>query len=227
LNFTCQFCKKSYTKESTLLSHLCEPKRRHNQQNEQGVQIGFNAYLRFYEKTQGSAKFKAYSDFCNSNFYIAFVRYGRYLVDLRAINVVSFTDWLLSNNHKLDHWTKEKLYNTWLLEYLKREPAQDAMERALKEMQEYADSNEKLENNFNNYFKLGAFNLICHHISTGRISPWVIYNCDSGIRWLNDINQEQLNIIMPCIDPDHWSKRFKDFVADAEWCKLILKEAGL
>ncbi len=227
MNFTCQFCKKSYTKESTLLSHLCEPKRRHNQQNEQGVQIGFNAYLRFYEKTQGSAKFKAYYDFCNSNFYIAFVRYGRYLVDLRAINVVSFTDWLLSNNHKLDHWTKEKLYNTWLLEYLKREPAQDAMERALKEMQEYADSNEKLEKNFSNYFKLGASNLICHHISTGRISPWVIYNCDSGIRWLNDINQEQLNIIMPCIDPDHWSKRFKDFVADAEWCKLILKEAGL
>ena len=227
MSHSCQFCNKVYSRESTLITHLCEPKRRFNQKNEQGVQIGFNAYLRFYEKTQGSAQLKTYDDFCNSNFYIAFVRFGRYLVDIRAVNVKSFTDWLLTNNHKLDHWTKDKLYITWLAEYMRKEPVQDAIERALREMQLYADTNTTLENNFSNYFRLGSSNLICYHISTGRISPWVIYNCDSGVAWLNEINAEQINMIISWIDPDYWSKRFRDYVADAEWCKMILKEAGL
>ncbi len=227
MSYTCQFCNKTYTRESTLVTHLCEPKRRYAQRNEQGVQLGFSAYLRFYEKTQGSARLKTYDDFCDSTFYIAFVRFGRYLVDIRAVNTKSFTDWLLSNNHKLDHWTKDKLYSSWLQDYLRKESVQDAIERALREMQLYADTNTKVENCFNNYFRLGATNLICHHISTGRISPWVIYNCDSGIAWLNQINAEQINMLMPWIDPDYWSKKFRDYLADTEWCKMILKEAGL
>lgn len=227
MNFVCQFCSKKYTKESTLASHLCEPKRRHKQKNEQGVQIGFNAYLRFYEKTQGSAKLKTYDDFSNSNFYIAFVRYGRYLIDIRAVNVKSFTDWLLDHNHKLDHWTKEKLYLTWLHEYIKKEPVQDAIERALKEMQDYSDSVTELEGAFNNYFRLANSNRVCYHIETGRISPWVIYNSQTGVKWLENINQEQLQKILLWIDPIYWDKKFKDYIADTEWCKMILEKAGL
>jgi hypothetical protein len=227
LNFTCKFCNKSYTKESTLASHLCEPKRRFNQRSEQGVQIGFNAWLRFFELTQGSAKLKNYDDFCVSPFYIAFVRYGRYLIDIKAVNVKSFTDWLLQNNHKLDNWTKDSLYLTWLNEYIKREPVQDAIERALKEMQEYADKNPDQLGSFNDYFRSVNGNRIAFHISTGRISPWVVYNCKSGLEWLGQVLPEQLSAIMTSIDPDYWQKRFKDFLADTEWCKSILDKAGL
>jgi hypothetical protein len=227
VNFECKFCQKKFVKESTLLAHLCEPKRRFNQQNEQGVQIGFKAYLKFYEITQGSAKLKTYDDFCNSNFYIAFVRFGRWAVDIRAINVNNLVEWLLKHNHKLDYWTKETLYISWLQEYLRREPVQDAIERALKEMQDYADSDLILQNNFANYFLLGSSNRICKHISDGRISAWVVYNCSSGIEWLSRLNPEQLNIVMPYIDPDFWQKKFKDYLADAEWCKMILEKAGL
>lgn len=227
MTFECKFCKKSYVKESTLVAHLCEPKRRYNQQQEQGVQIGFNAYLKFYEITQGSARLKTYDDFCSSNFYIAFVRYGRWAVDIRAVNVQSLTEWLLKNNHKLDHWTKENLYVSWLKEYIRRESPQDAIERALKEMQEYADTEADLQNNFANYFKFGSTNRISKHISDGRISPWIIYNCHSGIEWLSQANPEQIAIIMPMIDPDFWQKKFKDYLADTEWVKMILQKAGL
>lgn len=227
MSFTCQYCNKSYTKESTLISHLCEPKRRYNQRNEQGVQIGFNSYLRFYEKTQGSAKLKTYDDFCNSPFYIAFVRYGRYIVDIRAVNTKNFTDWLLLHNHKLDNWTKEKLYTAWLNEYIKKEPVQDAIERALKEMQLYADENPEQLPVFKDYFRLCNSNRICFHITTGRISPWIIFNCTSGIQWLDQVEQAHLDIILPWIDPTFWDKKFKDYIADTEWCKMILEKAGL
>jgi len=227
VNYSCKYCGKSYVRESTLGAHLCELKRRWQQQNEPAVQIALKSYLRFYEITQGSAKLKTYEDFVNSQFYLAFVKFGRYLTDIRAVNVSSFTDWLLKNNKKIDHWCKESVYSEWLIQYIKKESVQDALERSLKEMQDYADTEEKLASNFDNYFRHGSSNRICRHISDGRISPWVVFNCSSGVDWLNGINAEQLQIIMPVIDPDFWQQKFRDYLADVEWCKTILTEANL
>jgi len=227
MSFTCRYCNKSYSKESTLLAHLCEQKRRWQQEKETGVQIGLRAYLRFYETTQGSAKLKSYEDFVASSYYNAFVKYGRYLVAIRAINTNSFTDWLLKNNKKLDYWCKDSLYEQWLYDYIKREAVQDAMERALKEMESYADDHPELKNGYRDYFRFGNSNRICHHITTGRISPWVIFNCVSGVEFLENLSEEQLAIILPWIDPDHWQKKFQDYMADTEWVKDILSKAGL
>ena len=227
MSYTCQYCKKSYAKESTLTAHLCEPKRRWQQEKEQGVQLGLKAYLRFYEISQGSAKLTSYADFVESPFYSAFVKFGRHLVAVRAVNTTSFIDWLLKNNKKLDNWTSDKLYLEWLQQYSKKESVQDALERALKEMQDYADNDPILGNSFSNYFKLGSRNRIVNHIQNGRVSPWVVFNCASGIDFLSSLNEEQIVIIMPWIDPDFWQRKFKDYAADTEWVKDILQKAGL
>ncbi len=224
---TCKYCQKEFRKESTLVAHLCESKRRWQQEKDVGVQLGMRAYLRFYELSQGSAKLKSYEDFVNSSYYIAFVKFGRYMVDIRTVNAAKFTDWLLKNNKKLDHWCKETLYLEWLADYIKREPVQDALERALKEMQEYADTSQTLAGDFSHYFLHGNGNRICHHISSGRVSPWVVYNSSSGVAFLDTLNQEQLQIVLPWIDPDFWQQKFKDYAADTEWVKDILQKAGL
>ena len=227
MTFTCQYCKKSYTKESTLAAHLCEPKRRAQNQNDPDVQLGYKAYLRFYEITQGSAKLKTYDDFAGSSFYSAFVKYGRHCKGIRCVNFGSYTDWLLKNNKKLDQWSKDAFYVEWLQQYMRKESVDDVLERAFKEMQDYSDSHAQLENGFSDYFRRGGSNIICHHIANGRISPWIVYNCDSGIEFLSTLNEEQLTIIMPWIDPDFWQRKFKDYVADTEYIKNILQQAGL
>jgi hypothetical protein len=43
----CRYCERVFQRESSLAVHLCEPKRRYREQNETGVQIGLQAYLRF------------------------------------------------------------------------------------------------------------------------------------------------------------------------------------
>ena len=227
MTFNCKYCEKPFRKETTLLAHLCEAKRRHNQRDETGVQWGLKAYLRFYEFTQGSAKLKSYEDFAKSPYYNAFVKFGRHCVNIRCINFANFTDWLLKNNKKLDNWCSDKLYTEWLPGYLKREATQDALERALKEMTEYAESHPELKNGFSDYFRYGNPNRICYHISTGRISPWILYNCGSGIEFLEGLNEEQVLIVMPWIDPIFWEQKFKDYLSDALWVKDILQKAQL
>lgn len=225
--YKCKYCEKEFRKESTLSAHLCEPKRRWQQEKETGVQLGLKAYLRFYEYSQGSAKLKSYEDFVKSPYYNAFVKFGRYCQGIRCLNYSVYLDWLLKNNKKIDYWCSDKLYEEWLPEYIRREAVQDAIERALKEMQDYADSHPELKNGFVDYFRYGNSNRVCHHIATGRISPWIVFNCASGVEFLENLSEEQIGIVLPHIDPDHWQRKFIDYMADTEWVKDILQKAGL
>jgi hypothetical protein len=94
-------------------------------------------------------------------------------------------------------------------------------------MQEYADTTDVLENGFQDYFRLVNANRIIHHISGGRISPWIIFNCNSGVDWLGSLTEDQVTSILPWIDPDFWQQKFQDYMADTEWVKDILFKAGL
>ena len=219
----CKYCAKGFKKESTLAVHLCEPKRRHQQQNEKGVQIGLNAYLRFYEMTQGSAKFKTYDDFAKSPYYNAFVKFGRQCVNINAINVERYIDWLLKNNKKLDHWAKDSMYDEYLQQYLRTEALTDALQRAIN----YSISwGEEKGCEPHDLLRYGNSNTVTYAISTGRISPWIIYNCESGQQFLNNMNTEQIQIVWPWIDSDFWQKKFRDYPADQAYAEEILRQAG-
>jgi hypothetical protein len=54
-----------------------------------------------------------------------------------------------------------------------------------------------------------------------------VFNCPSGIAFLDQLNDEQISLVLPWIDPDYWQQKFRDYVADTEWIKQILKEANL
>ena len=227
MSFTCRYCTRDFKRESTLTSHMCEPKRRWQQENSTWVQLGLKSYLRFYEITQGSARDKSYEDFVVSPYYNAFVKFGSYCQQIRCINFSNYLDWLLKNNRKLDNWCSDRLYGEWLPVYLQREAWEDGVQRSILEMEDYANNNLDLKNGLADYFRYGSPNRICYHISTGRTSAWVVYNCASGIAFLDGLNTEQVGIVLPWIDPDYWQKRFQDCADDTETVKHILKTAGL
>jgi len=221
--FKCQYCKRDFQKETTLAVHVCEQKRRRQDQSERGVQLGFQAYIRFFEITQGSAKLKTYDDFCESAYYRAFVKFGRYCVNIKAINPSQFLEWLLKNNKKIDRWASDQLYTEYLIQYLRIENVTDALTRAIEFGINWAEKNSAQPKDALRY---GSPNAICHAIVTGNVSPWVIYNCDSGQRFLEDISQEQIAMIWPYIDSEIWMKKFLDYSADQEYAQEILKNAG-
>ena len=219
----CRYCKKEFAKESTLAVHVCEPKRRYQERDERGVQLGFQAYLKFYEITQGSAKLKTFDDFAESSFYRAFVKFGRHCVAIRAINPARFTDWVVRQNKKIDHWCKDSIYTEYLLDYLRVENVNDALARAV----EFSiDWSEKSGHPAHDCLRYGNSNAMAYAVSTGRISPWVLYNCESGLKFLSELDPTQVAMVWPYIDSETWSKKFADYMADQEYARDILKKAG-
>lgn len=223
MSHQCRYCSKSFSKESTLAVHLCEPKRRYQEKNETGVQLGMRAYLRFYEITQGSARLKTFDDFAKSPYYRAFVKFGRHCVAIRAINTERFVDWLLKQNKKIDHWCRDSVYNEYLLDHVRVECAGDALARALETAIDWAERTGSPDRDFLRY---GNDNMLCHAVVSGRISAWVLYNCHSGTQFLERINREQLSMIWSMIDSDFWQRRFQDYPADREYVKEMLQKAG-
>lgn len=223
MTYTCQYCKKAFMKESSLAVHSCESRRRRMEKDEAGVRLGFQAYIKFYELTQGSAKLKTFDDFADSPYYKAFVKFGRYCVDIRAINPARFTEWVLKQNKKLDHWAKDSVYTEYLMDYLKIENVNDALARA---MEFGIDWSEKHGHPAEDCLRYGNSNTMAYAISTGRISSWIIYNCESGQKFLSELDATQIAMVWPYIDADFWMRKFKDHPADQEYAKEILTKAG-
>lgn len=223
MSYTCQYCKKDFIKESSLAVHSCEPRRRRMEKDEPGVRMGFMAYLKFYELTQGSARLKTFDDFADSPYYRAFVKFGRHCVDIRAINPERFTEWVLKQNKKIDHWTRDSVYTDYLMDYLRVEHVNDALARAMEFGIAWA---EQTGNPAEHCLRYGNSNAMAYAVSTGRISPWVIYNCDSGQEFLSELNPEQLAMVWPYIDADFWQRKFQNYPADQEYAKDLLKKAG-
>jgi hypothetical protein len=219
----CRYCHKSFVKETSLVVHMCEPKRRFQEQNEAGVRMGFNAYLRFYEITQGSAKLKTFEDFATSPYYRAFVKFGRYCVDTRAVNPSRFIEWLLKNNKKIDHWARDTVYTEYLIGYLPVENVNDALARAIEYGIAWA---EESGHPAEDCLRYGNANRAVHAVTAGRISPWIVYNCDSGQQFLSELDATQIAMVWPYIDSEVWMKKFADYVADQEYVKEMLKKAG-
>jgi hypothetical protein len=187
------------------------------------VQLGLHAYLKFYELTQGSARLKTFEDFVTSPYYRAFVKFGRYCVAVRAINPARFVEWLLKNNKKIDHWPRDAMYTEYLTEYLRIENVNDALARA---MEHGIDWSERTDHPAEDCLRYGNANAMVYAVTTGRISAWILYNCDSGQKFLAELDATQIAMIWPYIDSEVWMKKFSDYVADQEYVREMLAKAG-
>jgi hypothetical protein len=222
--FGCVHCGKAFMKEKTLYAHMCEPKRRAMQKDEKRVQAGFLAFNKFFRLTQAAKKDKTYEEFCKSPYYNAFVKFGSFVNNVMPLYPEKFMDFVIKSGVKLDHWCRDELYDTYLFEMLKVEPVEAAVQRSLKHMMEWADSNNA---EFQHYFRYVNLNRAVNDIRNGYVSPWIVLNCRSGRDMVEKMNDEQMDIIAPAFDVQYWLLKFKDYPADVSLVKEVCKETGI
>lgn len=222
--FNCVHCGKNFMRERTVVAHMCEQKRRVLQKDEKRVQAGFMVFNRFFQLTQNAKKKKSYDEFCKTAYYNAFVKFGSFVNNVNPLYPDKFIDYVIKSGVKLDHWCKDALYEKYLYEMLKVEPADAAIQRSLSTMIEWGESNSAQYTHYFNYINL---NRAVHDIRDGKISCWVLLNCQSGKDMLNKFSDEQLDMVAPALDMPFWLKRFKENPADVALVREICKETGI
>lgn len=222
--YVCQYCGHAYMQEKTLAVHMCEQKRRHLSKEEKHVVIGFQTYNRFYQLTQNAKSQKKYDEFARSPYYNAFVKFGSYVNNVNPLYPDQYIDWVVRSGVKLDHWCRDSLYEQYVLELIHTEHVETALQRSVTHMQAWANDNNSL---WNHYFNYVSTNRATFDIKDGKISPWILLNCQSGKKLLTSLNDEQLDSISTVIDPNVWIKKFKKQRDDLELVKEVVKEANL
>jgi len=222
--YRCTYCGKEFTKERTLQVHMCEPKRRYLQKDEKWVVNGFMVFQRFYEIHQKNSKPKTYDDFVKSQYYNAFVKFGRFIMHINPLYPDKYIDFVLKSKIKLDHWARDDLYETYLIEAIKTEPVEAALQRSITTMMDWANEQNA---QWSDYFRLVNTNRAVQHIQQGKISPWLLLGCSAGKKMLKSFNDEQLQMIEKFINTSFWPSKLKSYPADLMLVQDTAKEAKI
>jgi hypothetical protein len=223
-SYTCQYCGHKFTKEKTLAVHVCEQKRRALAKTDRHVVLGFDTYNRFYRTTQNAKHDKTYEEFAKSPYYNAFIKFGSFVSNVNPLYPDRFIDYVVRSGVKLDHWCREDLYDKYVIDLIKKEQSEVALERSIKCMMEWADKNDSA---WNHYFRYASLSRATYDIKDGKISPWLVLNCGSGKEMLKKFNDEQLNAIGSVMDVQFWLAKFKRLPADVELVREVVKEYSL
>lgn len=222
--FTCQFCGNNFSREKTLTVHVCEQKRRHLAKTERHVVLGFDAYNRFFKLSQNLKGEKTYEDFAKSPYYNAFVKFGSFVSNVNPLYPDKFIDYVIRSGVKLDHWCREELYDKYVVDLVKHESVETALERSIKHMLEWGEKNNA---SWNHYFLYVSLSRAVFDVRDGKVSPWVILNSNNGKDMLRKFNDEQLSAISAIMDLPFWLNRFKKLPADVELVKQVIKESNI
>lgn len=222
----CNFCGRGFARESTLIGHVCEKKRRWMNKDEQYVRLGFQAWNRFYSLTQTfkQGKIRTYEDFIESKFYTAFTKFGRHILNINAIRPEEFIDFVIKTNVRLDDWTKDYIYEIYVRELSKKEPADIAVERNILLMQQWSLETGE---DWTDFFKKVNTQLATSWIRAGRLSPWLLYSVDSSRDLFDRLTEEQLGMLEESLNPPFWKMKLKQNQDDVKFIKKIFRKAGM
>lgn len=221
--FGCEFCNREFLRKSTIVKHLCENKQRWLNKDLHGNRLGFQSWVQFYKKNTAGKKNKTYEEFIRSAYYAAFVKFGNYCADVNVINVSRYADWLLKNQVSVDTWTKDTNYTKFLIEYLRSEDPLDAIARSIQSTIDLAQT-EQIQSK--DYLRYGNVNKICYEITKGKISPWILYHSDSGLKFLDTLNETHVAMIIDYINPELWKIKFNREPENVNQVKELLNAGG-
>jgi hypothetical protein len=221
--YGCEFCGRTFLRESTVLKHICEYKHRWLEKDRPANRLAFQAWLQFYQKNSASKKQRTYEEFIKSAYYTAFSKFGSYCVDVNVLNVGRFADWLVKNQIKIDTWTQDTHYTKYLIEYLRTEDPLDAIHRSVETTIELAEK-ETIQSR--DYLRFGNSNKICYAITVGKISPWMLFQSKSGLELMERLDPTQIKMIFDYIDPEKWALKFHREPENVRTVKEILHAGG-
>lgn len=222
--YKCQYCNHTFSKEKTLAVHVCEQKRRALARTDRHVVLGYSTYNNFFRRTQNAKQDKTYEEFAKSPYYNAFVKFGSFVSNVNPLYPDRFIDYVVTSGVKLDHWCREELYDQYVIDLIKKERSEVALERSIKTMMDWADKNNSV---WNHYFSYASLSRATYDIKDGKISPWLVLNCKTGKEMLRKFNDEQLGAINAVMDVPFWLAKFKKLPADVEVVKEVVKEYNL
>jgi hypothetical protein len=225
MTYKCKYCKKDFVRESTLASHLCEPKRRFLAKDDKQNRIAYQSWLLFRKLTIANIKHdKPYEEFIVNKYYADFMKLAQHIIDLNLDDPEGFVKFIIMNSIKINDWRKAVVYETYIKDRTKKETVERAIERSLLNMKAWA---EKTDGQWQDYFQAVSTPEAVQDIRMGRISPWCTFATDQGSRLIDRLEPGQVQQLVEYLEPEKWRVKVKRHQQDAEWVQQVFNQAEI
>jgi hypothetical protein len=203
---------------------MCVKKRRWADKDMSHIRLAHRAFQIFYEINTSAKEPKSIEDFIRSQYYEAFVKYGRACTVNEWLDPVKYTEHLIKTGVKLKQWASDKEYDKYLKIYVRKEPGLRALERTVIYLAGWGEENNEP---WQDYFEKVSPSRAVYDLRSAKISPWILYLSESGDKLLERFNSEQVKMIQDVIDPPFWMKLFTANKEEANEIKQACKEAKI
>lgn len=228
IEHSCEFCDRTFVKESSLMAHQCAKKMRWLDKGNKNSVVAFTAYKRFYQLTGTSQVNKkkeiTFKDFIDSKYYNDFHFFGRWINDAAVVNPNKYIDHVIKHAIKLKDWTKPSNYEYYLRTMLLKENPEDAVERSIEYMQTHCEE-KGIE--FSKFFSTISSIKFVDTLRSGRISPWVFFVSDEAQELLQKLDQKQLSLIAELLEPKVWNMKTRKHEKDIKELREMMRSIGL
>jgi hypothetical protein len=223
-SFKCKFCERTFSNENTVTMHMCEQRRRFNQKDATFSRLGFEAFISIQHTYFGNDKKNDEEDFRKSNFYLACLKWGHFVIDIKCLNPKQYLSWLLKLNVSIDQWNKDEIYDCFLQHYVFIEDNWDAFQRSFQKIISWG---EEVNKPYNKYFVEAGTARILTDVRKAWVSGWVIYCSESGRGWLESLNKGDLELVWAWVDPSRWQIQLEKYPMEVTQFTKICKDAEL
>jgi len=217
--FSCDYCKKAFVHENSLVKHSCEPKRRWHCRNDKENQIAFGAYAHWNKIAMAKKHEISYETFMTSKLYTSFVKFAKYIISAKVANWQLYLEWVTQNQLPIDAWSKDSTLNRSRKETSKRETPARAVERFVLLSDAWAQEH---NDHWSNYWQAASINLIIFHIQSGKLSPWVLFGSHKAQVFLDSVPDDLFPTITSTIDVEYWHRKAALFKEDLDWVHDML-----
>lgn len=224
MSVECKWCSKSFMSERTLAAHMCVKKRRWADREMSHIRLAHRAFQMFYEINTTAKTPKTIEDFIMSQYYEAFVKFGRACQINEWLEPERYTEHLIKTGVKLKQWGTDKEYDKYLKAYVRKEPGLKALERTIVYLASWGENNDK---SWQDYFTEVSPSRAVHDLRSAKVSPWVLYLSNTGDELLKRLNSEQVKMIEDIIEPSFWMKLFTANKEEVNEIKQACKDAKI
>lgn len=222
--FKCLYCGKVYKLEKPFTNHVCRQKKRVFEKDTKPARLAFATFTKFHEVHYRAKAVPSYEKFAQSTLYEAFLSFGKYILDIDALSPPDYMDYMVRSGIPIDRWCRDAEYEKYVGHLAMKETPYRALERTFLLMHEWALKEKRGTSDF---FREIAPALAAMWVRSGRISPWVLLNCDSGVALLGRFTDEQMLLTQGALNIKMWKGKFSRQLEEVRVIRTALEEEGL
>lgn len=208
--YRCIHCDKTFTRESWFKRHMCEKKKQFHTVNNldqiKALKL-FNHWLRRNNYIKKKSAERTMQDFQKSEYAKTFLDLVKFSNEVYVVTPFKYLNWLMDHNVKAHNWCKETTVNLYRDEVARADDALVAARASFHWVRDWCDEKQWP---INRYFADVGVGDAIFHVTSLRLSPWVLLGYDASLEQLVErIDHERFLILDEHIGLQWWLDRLE------------------